>query len=51
MLVSTLNKIFRRNVDKLIRLGGDEFCVLIYLPEDIDIQKNNFPRESETAGI
>lgn len=39
LLVNTLNQTFRRKTDKLIRLGGDEFCVIISDPKDIDIHK------------
>lgn len=38
-LAQTLVKVFRKNKEKLIRLGGDEFCVLILEPDNIEIEK------------
>lgn len=52
-LAQTLVKVFRKNKDKLIRLGGDEFCVLILDPDNIEIEKviariNNKLREFDS---
>ncbi|PJR59769.1 GGDEF domain-containing protein [Raoultella sp. T31] len=52
-LAQTLVKVFRKNKDKLVRLGGDEFCVLILDPDNIEIEKviariNNKLREFDS---